>query len=274
MEESPSPHFLKSENQLNTMTPPNSSDHFFRIQGLHKSLGSQHVLKGVNLDIRRGERMVIIGGSGQGKSVLLRHLTGLISPDEGSIVLDGEEISNMTERQLAAPRRKLGVLFQEAALFDSFSVYENVAFALKEHTTPPPPAAEIKERVTTALASVGLAEHAHKLPGELSGGMRKRAGLARAIVTNPECVLYDEPTSGLDPILSDSIDHLIVRLQKESGKTAVVVTHDMKSVRTVADRVALLHGGSIYFLGTSEELHASNDPAIVAFVEGRSDLVT
>jgi phospholipid/cholesterol/gamma-HCH transport system ATP-binding protein len=246
-----------------------ATQYFFQIRDLHKTLGGQHVLRGVTLDICRGERMVIIGGSGQGKSVLLKHLTGLMQPDSGTILLDGQEIAQLTERELAAPRRKLGILFQEAALFDSQTVAENVAFPLNESRTVPK--AEIETRVQTALESVGLVAHGHKLPGELSGGMRKRAGLARAIVTEPDCVLYDEPTSGLDPILSDSIDHLIVRLQNRSGKTAVVVTHDMKSVRTVADRVALLRGGRIYFLGTSAELHASQDPVIQAFVEGKSD---
>jgi phospholipid/cholesterol/gamma-HCH transport system ATP-binding protein len=242
--------------------------HFIEITGLRKALGGQPVLKGLDLAVRRGERMVVIGGSGQGKSVLLKHLMGLMSPDGGSIRIDGEEIAGLSERKLAGPRKKMGILFQEAALFDSLSVWDNVEFPLLERGVKD--AKEREQRIQEALTAVGLDQHGHKLPGELSGGMRKRAGLARAIVTAPQCVLYDEPTSGLDPVLADSIDHLIVRIQEKFGSTAVVVTHDMKSVKTVADRVAFLQGGVIYFLGTPEELLSSTDPTIQRFVEGRS----
>lgn len=247
---------------------PEAPDNFIEIRDLHKTLGSQHVLRGLRLDVRRGERLVIIGGSGQGKSVLLKHLTGLMSPNSGSIKIDGEDIAGLNERQLVKARRKLGILFQDAALFDSLSVTDNVAFPL--HEIGVKDGHEIARRVQEAVTAVGLGQHGHKLPGELSGGMRKRAGLARAIVTNPQCVFYDEPTSGLDPILADSIDRLIVRVQEQYKSTALVVTHDMKSVFTVAHRVAYLLEGQIYFLGTPEDLRTSTDPVIRAFVEGKS----
>ncbi|MBP7950778.1 MAG: ATP-binding cassette domain-containing protein [Verrucomicrobiales bacterium] len=245
-----------------------STDNFIEISGLRKSLGEQEVLCGIDLNIKRGERLVIIGGSGSGKSVLLKHLTGLMRADSGSIRVAGTEITGLSERELTPVRRRMGVLFQDSALFVSMSVWENVAFPLRE--TGIRGEKEIDDRVMAALEAVGLGRHWAKQPDELSGGMRKRAGLARAIVTNPQCILYDEPTSGLDPILSDSIDRLIVRIQERFQSTAIVVTHNMKSVDTVADRVAYLRGGTIHFLGTPQELKDSKDAAIIDFVEGRS----
>jgi phospholipid/cholesterol/gamma-HCH transport system ATP-binding protein len=200
--------------------------------------------------------------------VLLKHLTGLMAPTSGSIKVNGVEIAGMGERQLAPIRKTMGILFQDGALFDSFTVKENVAFPLHEQGLKDN--GEVSRRVAEALAAVGLEGHGHKLPGELSGGMRKRAGLARAIITNPECIFYDEPTSGLDPILADSIDHLILRLQERFKSTALVVTHDMKSMSTVAHRVAFLRDGIVYFIGTPQDFKASPDPKIQAFVQGIS----
>lgn len=247
------------------MNPP---ENFIEISNLRKVLGSQEVLRGIDLEIRRGEKLVIIGGSGQGKSVLLKHLAGLLSPDSGSLKIDGVDISQLNERQLVPTRRKLGVLFQDGALFGSMTVWENVAFPLMEIGIKK--SAELDEKVMEALEAVGLGTHGEKLPGDLSGGMRKRAGLARAIVTKPQCLLYDEPTSGLDPVLSDSIDQLIVRLQRRYGSTSIIVTHDMKTVFTVADRVAFLRDGKIEFLGRPDELSQTANPRLKAFVEGRS----
>jgi phospholipid/cholesterol/gamma-HCH transport system ATP-binding protein len=245
-----------------------ATDYFFEITDLQKRLGRQQVLKGINLQVRRGEQLVIIGGSGQGKSVLLKHLAGLFSPDSGSLKIDGQEIANLNERQLAVPRRKMGFLFQDGALFGSLSVWENVAFPLRE--TGLKDEAAIESQVNEALEAVGLSAHGDKLPGDLSGGMRKRVGLARAIVTKPQCVLYDEPTSGLDPVLSDAIDRLTVKITQQYKTTSVIVTHNMKTVFTVADRVAYLCEGRIDFLGKPAELHETQNERLRNFVEGRS----
>ncbi len=246
-----------------------STDYFINITGLYKRFGTQDVLRGIDLQVRRGERLAIIGGSGQGKSVLLKHLAGLFQPDQGAIQIDGQEIAELNERQLAPVRRKLGVLFQDGALFGSLTVWENVAFPLFEQGMKK--LEEIDGRVMEALEAVGLGAHGEKLPGDLSGGMRKRAGLARAIVTRPDCVLYDEPTSGLDPVLADAINHLMIRIQKAYNITSVIVTHDMKTVFTVSDRVAFLRQGKIDFLGQPEDLHTTDNERLRAFVEGRSE---
>lgn len=245
------------------------SVHFIEVSDLQKTLGTQQVLRGVDLKIRRGESLVVLGQSGEGKSVFLKHLIGLITPDSGSIRIDGEEIVGKSERELAVVRRKIGVLFQDGALFDSMTVAENVAFPLKERGIRKIP--ELLEKATEALKVVGLEAHLAKMPINISGGMRKRVALARAIITQPECILYDEPTAGLDPIVADSIDHLIRRLQREFHVTSITVTHDMKSMFHIADRVAYLREGRIYFLGTPEEIRASRDPAIRRFIEGKSD---
>jgi phospholipid/cholesterol/gamma-HCH transport system ATP-binding protein len=242
--------------------------YFIEIANLKKRFGSQEVLSGVDLKVRRGESFVIIGGSGQGKSVLLKHLCGLLPTDSGSLKIDGEEIAGLGERALVNARRKMSVLFQDGALFGSLTVWENVAFPIIERGEKD--LAKVDELVMEALEAVGLGSHGDKLPGDLSGGMRKRAGLARAIVSRPQCILYDEPTSGLDPVLSDAIDRLIVKIQKAYHTTAVIVTHNMKTVFTVADRVAYLRQGKIAFLGTPQELEASTDENLKDFVEGRS----
>jgi phospholipid/cholesterol/gamma-HCH transport system ATP-binding protein len=248
--------------------PPNGN--FFEVHDVHKSLGHQHILKGIDLDVPRGQCTVLIGASGGGKSVFLKHLIGLLQPDQGTVTVDGTDISHMKERQLGPVRRKLGVLFQDGALFDSMNVAQNVAFPLYETGVRDPK--ELEKRVRKALRVVELEEHLHKMPIELSGGMRKRVGLARAIIGNPECILYDEPTAGLDPIVADSINHLISRLEDDFEVTSVVVTHDMTSVYHVADRVAFLRDGRIYFNGTPEQLRDSTDPAIQDFVLGRSHI--
>ena len=248
--------------------PGPSLEPFIEVHGLHKRIGQQHILRGLDLTIHHGESLAIIGGSGTGKSVSLKLIMGLMSATSGSIKVDGQEITRLTERQLGPHRRKIGMLFQDGALFDSLTVEENVAFPLREAGEKNP--AKIAAAVHEVLNDVGLAESMEKLPSALSGGMRKRVALARALVTKPRCILYDEPTAGLDPIISDSIDHLIRRTQRRCKCTSVVVTHDMKSVRTVADRVIYLRDGVAAFIGTPAELFASDDPLVQQFVEGRS----
>ena len=235
-------------------------------RNLKKSFGPQLVLDGVNLCIREGESVVIIGRSGGGKSVLLKHLVGLIQPDAGEVIIDGENIVGMNERQLLDVRHKFGMLFQSAALFDSMTVAENVGFALRRDKNVV--ATERNRRVSEALEMVDLPGTEKKKPSELSGGMRKRVGLARAIVYRPEIVLYDEPTTGLDPIVADSIDQLIVRVRDRLNVTSVVVTHDMRSARRVGQRIVMLHQGRIYVEGTPDEIFSSSDPIVHRFVNG------
>lgn len=241
---------------------------FIRVTDLTKTIGEQHILRGVTLEIARGSGVAIIGGSGTGKSVFLKLVMGLIPATAGSIEVDGVEITTLSERKLGPHRRKIGLLFQDGALFDSLSVEENVGFPLVEAGWRDKE--KVRAKVKETLEAVDLGEHLAKLPSSLSGGMRKRAALARAIITNPQCVLYDEPTSGLDPVVADSIDHLIRRTQRRRGITSVVVTHDMKSLKTVADQVIYLREGLVYFSGTPEELFSSKDDVIQQFVEGRS----
>ena len=238
------------------------------VRQLSKTLGAQQVLSGLDLEIARGETCVIIGRSGCGKSVLLKHLIGLFQPTSGEVWVEGEEITHLPERKLGGIRKKLGMLFQSAALFDSMNVEENIAFPLREAGLKDE--REIRERVGEALEMVDLAGEQQKMPEKLSGGMRKRVGLARTIVGRPACILYDEPTTGLDPIAADSINHLIRRLQKRLQVTYVVVTHDMRTAFTIADRIAFLHEGRIYFHGTVEALKAARDAVITDFIEGRS----
>ncbi len=238
------------------------------VRQLTKTLGTQEVLRGVDLEIARGETTVVLGRSGSGKSVLLKHLIGLFQPTSGEVWVEGEEITHLPERKLGGIRKKIGMLFQSGALFDSMNVEENLAFPLRESGVRSEK--EIRERVAEALEMVDLAGEQKKMPEKLSGGMRKRVGLARTIVGRPECILYDEPTTGLDPIASDSINHLIRRLQKRLHVTSVVVTHDMKTAFTTADRIAFLHEGRIYFHGTAEEMQAMPDAVLRDFIEGRS----
>jgi len=236
---------------------------------LKKEFGGHAVLEGVNFRIETGESVAIIGRSGSGKSVLLKHLIGLLRPDSGAVLIDGENIVAMDERQLLRVRRKFGMVFQGAALFDSLTVAENVAFGLRrlEHLTE----AEIARRVGGALEVVDLAGTENKKPAELSGGMRKRAGLARAIIYEPQIVLYDEPTTGLDPIVSDSIDQLMVRVRDRLKVTTVVVTHDMRTARRVGQRVLMLHERKIYATGTADVFFASRDAVVRQFIDGVAD---
>jgi len=239
------------------------------VRQLYRSFGTQLVLGGVDLRIDSGESAVIIGRSGGGKSVLLKHLIGLLKPDSGEVLVDGDLITKMNERQLLRVRRKFGMVFQGAALFDSMTVAENVAFGLRrhEHLTE----AEVAKRVCAALEMVDLPGTQKKKPAELSGGMRKRVGLARAIIYEPRFVLYDEPTTGLDPIVSDSIDKLIIRVRDQLKVTSVVVTHDMRSARRVGNHVFMLHNKKIYAHGAPEELFTSQDPIVRQFIDGVAD---
>ncbi len=238
------------------------------VQNLVQRLGSQDILRGLTLDVLPGETLVLLGKSGGGKSVFLRHLVGLMRPVSGSIVFEGQEITKLKERELEPVRRKIGMLFQDGALFDSMNVFDNVAFPLRERGERSP--AVVREKVAESLAMVDMTGHDHKMPVNLSGGMRKRVALARAIISPPDVILYDEPTAGLDPIVSDSINRLIRRLQRQLHVTSLVVTHDMISCNHVADRVALLDEGRIRFLGTTNELREARDPVVRDFVDGRS----
>ena len=239
------------------------------VRDLTKSFGAQLVLDGVGFKIENGESVAIIGRSGSGKSVLLKHLIGLLQPDTGEVLIDGEDIVPMNERQLLRVRRKFGMMFQGAALFDSMTVAENVAFWLRrhEHLTE----AEIGRRVAETLEMVDLPGTEDKNPAELSGGMRKRVGLARAIIYEPQIVLYDEPTTGLDPIVSDSIDQLILRVRDRLKVTTVVATHDMRTARRVGQRVLMLHNKKIYANGTPDQIFDSLDPVVRQFVDGVAD---
>jgi phospholipid/cholesterol/gamma-HCH transport system ATP-binding protein len=245
---------------------------FIQIRDLRKKFGSQQVLSGINLDIYKGETLLIIGPSGEGKTVLIKHVIGLLRPDEGTVVVDGVEVNKLKERELAPVRKRVSMLFQGGALFDSLTVEQNTAFPLIEAGVKDPE--EITRRVREALEAVDLFEHKHKLPVNLSGGMRKRAGIARAIVGRTQCILYDEPNSGLDPIVADVIDQMILRMQKRYGVTSLVVTHDMGSVFKIADRVAFLKRGVVHFLGTPAELKASADPEVQDFILGRSGITS
>ena len=239
------------------------------VQKLVKRIGQQEVLRGVDLQVARGETLAIIGRSGGGKSVLLKHLIGLMKPDAGEIWIEGQNIIGMSERKLASIRQKVGILFQGSALFDSMTVAENIAFPLREAGERDPKI--LRKKVSEMLEVMELSGEEEKMPVNLSGGMKKRVGLARSIVRQPSCILYDEPTSGLDPVVSDSINKLIRRLQERLGVTSIVVTHDMKNAFHVADRIAYLHDGRIYFHGTAEELRQSNDQLIQDFLGGRSE---
>lgn len=248
------------------MSAPTSN--LIQVRNLRQSIGNQEILRGVDLDVPRGETVVLLGQSGGGKSVFLRHLIGLMRPLSGSIKIEGEEIAHLDERQLEPVRRKIGMLFQDGALFDSMTVFENVAFPLRERGERDEKI--IRNKVAYALELVSLQGQEQKMPVNLSGGMRKRASLARAIISEPSCILYDEPTAGLDPIVSDTINRLIRRLQSQLRVTSIVVTHDMISTNHIADRVALLREGRIHFDGTLNQLHSSSDPLITDFIKGRS----
>ncbi len=240
-----------------------------QIRDLSKAFNGTPVLRHVTLAIKAGETMVVMGRSGCGKSVLLKHLIGLLKPDAGSVHVDGIDITQLSGRSLDKLRMKFGMLFQSAALFDSMSVGENVGFALREHTTMSPGA--IRKRVQECLEMVGLKGIEALAPSELSGGMRKRVGLARALAMHPEIILYDEPTTGIDPVMADVINRLIVALRDQLKVTSVVVTHDMSSAYKVADRMAMLYNGSILQVGTPEEIRRSANPAVQQFIRGEAE---
>ncbi len=234
------------------------------IQDLHKSYGSNHVLRGINLQVQEGTTMVIIGASGSGKSVLMKHMIGLLKPDRGKVIVDGQETSSLSRRELARIRSKFGMVFQGAALFDSMTVAENVAFPLREHRKISD--AEIKKIVSQKLSLVDLEGVDEMLPSELSGGMRKRVGLARAIVLEPRIILYDEPTTGLDPITANSVDEMIISAKERLGVTAVVISHDIASSFRVGDQVAMLYQGEIVDQGKPTELRESPHPYVKEFL--------
>ena len=236
------------------------------IKNLHKSFGDNKVLQGVNLEIETGETIVIIGRSGCGKSVLIKHIVGLLYPDEGFVKVEGHRVDKMSMQELYTLRRKFGFLFQASALFDSMTVEENIALPLVE-SGKNFPRAELDKRVAEKLELVGMKGVQKLKPAELSGGMKKRVGLARALITDPDYIFYDEPTTGLDPIMSDSIDDLIKELTDKLNVTSVVVTHDMYSVKNVANQVAMMHEGKIHFMGTPAELISSNDRIIKEFIQ-------
>jgi len=233
---------------------------------VHKKFDGHQVLDGVNLKINSGETTVIIGRSGCGKSVLLKHIIGLLRPDSGSIMIDSKDVAKMNDKQLNALRMKVGMLFQGAALFDSLNILENVGFNLIEHMNAKPDV--VKKRVKECLELVGLKDIEDKKPSELSGGMRKRVGLARAICIRPKILLYDEPTTGVDPIMGDAINDLIVELHNKLKVTSIAVTHDMASAYKIADRMAMLYNGRIRTVGTPEEIKNTSDPIVRQFITG------
>jgi phospholipid/cholesterol/gamma-HCH transport system ATP-binding protein len=238
------------------------------IINLSKSFGDNKVLDNLNLTINSGEVMVIIGRSGCGKSVLLKHIIGLIQSDAGQVLIDSSDITKLHYKELDELRLSFGMLFQGAALFDSMTVYENVGFALREHTNTEEEV--IREKVAGALEMVGLKGIENLMPAELSGGMRKRVGLARAICNNPKIILYDEPTTGLDPVMADAVNELIIDLNNKLSMTSIVVTHDMVSAYKIADRIAMLYKGKIVAVGTPEEIKNTNDPVVKQFITGAS----
>lgn len=236
------------------------------IKGLYKSFGKKEVLKGVDLTINKGESMVIIGGSGSGKSVLIKHIIGLLRPDKGSVFIEGLDVTKLNEKDLYKVRKKFGMLFQGAALFDSLRVWENVSFFLLRHRGMTEKRA--REIAIEKLRLVGLTGVEDLMPAELSGGMRKRVGLARAIAHDPEILLYDEPTTGLDPIMADAINDLIVDLKKKLNVTSVAITHDMHSAYKIADRIAMLYEGKIMETGTPDEIKNTSNPIVRQFITG------
>ncbi|MEW6214730.1 MAG: ABC transporter ATP-binding protein [Nitrospirota bacterium] len=233
---------------------------------LHRSFNKKHVLTGVNLEVEKGESMVIIGGSGSGKSVLIKHIIGILKPDKGKVLIDGIDIALLKEDELYEVRKKFGMLFQAGALFDSLSVWENVGFALLRQK-------KVNERDVKSLAIeklrlVGLVGVENLMPSELSGGMKKRVGLARAIAHEPEILLYDEPTTGLDPILADAINDLIIEMKSHLSITSIAITHDMNSAYKIADRIAMLYEGKIIEVGTPDEIRNTQNPVVRQFITG------
>jgi phospholipid/cholesterol/gamma-HCH transport system ATP-binding protein len=241
-----------------------------KLLNVHKSFGPKDVLQGFTLEVNEGESMVIIGYSGSGKSVAIKHIVGLLEPDEGEVWVDGREVPKLPRRELYELRSHIGYGFQFAALFDSYTIGENVAMGLRKQGLLS--ADEIETRVREALALVDLPDVANRFPAELSGGMRKRVGIARAVALRPKYMLYDEPTTGLDPVTSATMDELMVRMRDVLGVTSVVITHDMRSAYTVGTRIAMLYEGKVRQVGTVDEIRNSNDPVVRQFIEGRAHL--
>ncbi len=241
-----------------------------KVQDLWKKFGEKPILQGTNLEIYEGESLVIIGRSGEGKSVLLKHISSILKPDKGQIYIDNKEITHMPEDKLTEILMKIGMLFQGAALFDSLNVDQNVGFFLYRYRKDIPDE-DIKKTIKEKLKLVGLKDTEHLKPAELSGGMKKRVGLARAIAIEPEIILYDEPTTGLDPINADAINDLIINTQKKLNITSVIVTHDMVSAYKIADRIAMLYDGKIIFTGTPEEMKNTDNPYVQQFINGHSE---
>ncbi len=237
---------------------------------VHKSFGPKHVLSGFTLEVHEGEAMVIIGYSGTGKSVAIKHIVGLLEPDRGTVIVDGMEVPKLSRRELYALRARIGYVFQFAALFDSMTIGDNVAMGLRKQATLDERG--IEERVNEALDLVDLPNVSARFPAELSGGMRKRVGIARAIALRPKYLLYDEPTTGLDPVTSAVIDELMIRMREKLGVTSIVITHDMRSAYRVGTRIAMLYDGGIRQVGTVEEIQQTTDPVVRQFIEGRADL--
>ena len=233
---------------------------------LHKSFGGNHVLRGASLKVEKGESMVVIGGSGSGKSVLIKHIIGTLKPDKGSVLIDGADIATLSENELYETRKRFGMLFQMAALFDSMRVWENVAFALMRHGKLKEN--DAKEIAIEKLRMVGLVGVENLMPSELSGGMKKRVGLARAIAHEPEILLYDEPTTGLDPIMADAINDLIIEMKQKLSVTSVAITHDMHSAYKIADRIAMLYQGRIIEIGTPDEIKNTGNAIVRQFITG------
>ncbi len=240
-----------------------------RIRDLKKSFGDKVVLDGVNTDVHPGESLVVIGQSGVGKSVLIKCIIGILAPDSGTIEIDGQTVTDPGFRDWDTVRRKFGMLFQYAALFDSLKVWENVGFAFLQHTKMKPP--EVRELAEEKLRMVGLPGILDLMPSELSGGMRKRVGLARAIAMEPEIMLYDEPTTGLDPIRGDSINDLIIQLREELGVASITITHDMVSAYKIADRITMLYKGKLIATGTPDEIRGSDSPFVQQFIHGKAE---
>jgi phospholipid/cholesterol/gamma-HCH transport system ATP-binding protein len=240
-----------------------------RLEDIHKAFGPKVVLDGVDLTIHEGESLVVIGGSGTGKSVLIKHMIGLIRPDQGSVTVDGVDLASLDYREITKFRQRFGMAFQEGALFDSMTVFENIAFPLVRARRFS--RQQIRDRVRACLELVRLAGTEDKAPSELSGGMRRRIGFARAIALEPEILLFDEPTSGLDPVTTGLIDEVILDLKIDLGSTTVTITHDMTSAFRIADRIAMLHKGRVIAIGSPAELQSSTDPRLRQFIEGRAE---
>lgn len=241
------------------------------LRGIHKAFGSLEVLKGFSLTVEEGQTVAVIGASGSGKSVMLKHVVGLLHPDAGEVEVDGQKVNELDQEELYELRRTVGYVFQFAALFDSMTLAENVGMGLRR--IPGMSKQDVDERVTECLELVELEDFRESFPAELSGGQKKRAGLARAIATRPKYLLYDEPTTGLDPVTGTVIDRLILRTRDELGVTGLVITHDIESAFLIADRVGMLHDGRLRFIGTPEEVRECEDPVVRGFIEGKPELV-